>query len=112
MNIGLFVCAGSCLLFLAFALVFTILKGKGAMLISGFNTLSKAQREQYDKEKMSKDQRNLFLLWAVIFGMGAVMSYFISRYAAIVAFVVWLIIFFKNVHLDEEKAFGKYKKQD
>lgn len=25
------------------------------------------------------------------------------------AFAVWLIVFFKDVHLDEEKAFGKYR---
>jgi hypothetical protein len=28
---------------------------------------------------------------------------------AIIAFVVWLVVFFKDVHLDIEKAFGKYK---
>jgi hypothetical protein len=28
---------------------------------------------------------------------------------AIIAFVVWLVVFFKDVHFDIEKAFGKYK---
>jgi sensor domain CHASE-containing protein len=37
----------------------------------------------------------VFLLFAVLF--------------AILAFVVWLVVFFKDVHLDSEKAFGKYK---
>ena len=43
-------------------------------------------------------------------GIGAILSYFISQYMGVIAFIVWLIMFFKDVHLDEEKAFGKYKK--
>lgn len=46
MNIGFYACGILCLLFLLLAFLFTILKGKAAMLISGFNTLSKEQREQ------------------------------------------------------------------
>lgn len=110
MNIGFFACGIPCLLFLLLALVFTILRGKAAILISGFNTLPKERRERYDREKMSMDQRNTFLVWAVILGIGAVLSYFISQYMAIIAFIVWLVVFFKDVHVDEEKAFGKYKK--
>jgi hypothetical protein len=45
------------------ALLFTILKEKGAMLISGFNTMSKEERKLYDKAKMSKDQRNACIIW-------------------------------------------------
>lgn len=111
MNIGFFICCGLCLLFLLLALLFTVLKERGTMLISGFNTIPKELQELYDKEKMCKDQRNSILIWAVIFGVGAIASYFISPYSAIVAFVVWLIFFFKDVHLDEEKAFEKYKKK-
>lgn len=110
MNTGFFACAVSCLLFLLSALVFTILKGKAAILISGFNTLPKQERALYDKEKMSRDQRNAFLLWAVILGIGAVASYFVSGYMAFAAFLLWLLVFFRDVHLDEEKAFGKYRK--
>ena len=95
MNIGFIVCICCCLLFLIFALIFTILKDKATILISGFNSISKDQREMYDQKKMSKDQRNAFLIWGLFF--------------AIIAFIVWLIVFFKDVHLDEEKAFGKYK---
>ena len=107
MNIGFILMGISCLLFLLLALLFAILKGKAAILISGFNTIPKYQRELYDQDRMSRDQRNAFLIWA---GIGAILSYFISQYMAVIAFIVWLIVFFKDVHLDEEKAFGKYKK--
>lgn len=110
MNIGYIACGISCLLFLLLALLFTILGEKGAMLISGFNTMPKAKRELYDKKRMSRDQRNSFLVWSLIVGIGAILSYLISQYMAIVAFVVLMIVFFKDVHLDEDKAFGKYKK--
>lgn len=110
MNRGFFACALSGLLFLLFALIFTVLKEKVAILISGFNTLPKQERILYDKEKMSRDQRNAFLIWAVIMGLGAVLSCSISKYMAVAAFAVWLLLFLKDVHLDEEKAFGKYRK--
>ena len=110
MNIGFILMGISCLLFLLLALLFAILKGKAAILISGFNTIPKYQRELYDQDRMSRDQRNAFLIWAGIMGIGAILSYFISQYMAVIAFIVWLIVFFKDVHLDEEKAFGKYKK--
>ena len=110
MNTGFMLCGGACLLFLLLTLIFTIFKEKSVMLISGFNTMPKEKRELYDKEKLSKDYRNIVLIWAVIQGTGAILAYYISQYIAIVAFIIWFIVFFKDVHLDEEKAFGKYRK--
>lgn len=110
MNTGFIVCGGACLLFLLLTLIFTMFKEKSVMLISGFNTMPKEKRELYDTEKLRKDSRNIFLIWAVIQGIGAILAYYISQYVAIIAFIIWLIVFFKDVHLNEEKAFGKYKK--
>ena len=53
---------------------------------------------------------NSILVWAVIQGIGAVLSYCVSKHIAIAAFAIWLLVFIKDVHLDEDKAFGKYKK--
>jgi hypothetical protein len=108
-NMGTIMCGMLCAVFLLFALLFAILKEKGAMLVSGFNTMPKEERALYDTAKLSQDQRNAFLVWAAIFGVGAVLSYCLTQYLAIVAVVVWLVVFFKEVHLDAEKAFGKYK---
>ena len=110
MNTGFMMCGGACLLCLLLTLIFTIFKEKSVMLISGFNTMPKEKRELYDKERMSKDQRNTFLLWALILGIGAVLSYFVSQYMAVGAFALFFIVFIKDIHLDEDKAFGKYKK--
>jgi hypothetical protein len=106
---GSITCGTLCVVSLLFALLFTILKERGAMLVSGFNTMPKEERALYDIAKISKDQRNAFLIWAGIFGVGAVLAYCLTQYMAIIAFVVWLVVFFKDVHLDMEKAFGKYK---
>lgn len=107
---GTTICMGGSMIFLGAALLFGLLKGKAAILIAGFNTMPKEQREQYDRERMSRDQRNAFLLWAVILGCGSVLSHLFSlRHAADIAVVIWLVVFFRDVHLDEEKAFGKYR---
>lgn len=106
---GSVMCGILCVVFLLFALLFTLLKEKGAMLVSGFNTMSKEERALYDTAKLSKDQRNTFLIWAIILGVGAVLAYCLTQYIAIIAVVVWLVVFFKDIHLDSAKAFGKYK---
>ena len=79
------------------------------MLISGFNTLSKEKRDEYDRKRISKDMRNSLFLWSAIFFIGCVLSYFVSFYFAIAAFVLWLVLFFREVKSDPNKAFGKYK---
>lgn len=104
------ICGTASVIFWGMALVFALLRGKAAILISGFNTMPKEQREQYDRERMSRDQRNTCILWAVILGAGCILSELTSsRNAAIAAGVIWLVVFLRDVHLDEEKAFGKYK---
>jgi hypothetical protein len=102
-------CGILCIFFLLFALVFALLKEKGAMLVSGFNTMSKEERAYYDAARLSRDQRNSCLIYAGIFGLAAVLSYFLTQYIAIAAIVVWLVLVLKDVHLDTEKAFGRYK---
>ncbi len=109
MNIGFYACLILAIIFGILTLVFFLLKEKGAMLISGFNSLPKHERESYDMAKMSKDQRNSMFIWTLIMSIGALFSLFISQYLAIIAFVIWLIMFFKDVHFDTDKAFEKYK---
>ncbi|MCH1983415.1 DUF3784 domain-containing protein [Ruminococcus sp. OA3] len=109
MNPGFYFCIALGLMFLLCAAVFAVLKEKAAILVGGFNTMPKIQREDYDKVRISRDQRNSFLIWSLIMLAGGVCSYLVSQYAAVAAGVIWLIIFFRDVHLDEEKAFGKYK---
>lgn len=94
--------------FLIMGVLFAILKEKAAKLVSGFNSLSKEEQELYDKAGISLDMRNQCFTWSAIMVVGAVLSYFLTAYMAISAFVIWLIVFFKEVHLDTHKAFEKY----
>ena len=103
-------CAILSLLFFLFGIVFMVLKEKAALLLSGFNALSKEERAQYDQVKMSRDQRNAFFLWAIILAMGYLCSLYMTKYCSYIALMIWLILFLKDVHLDVDKAFGKYKK--
>ena len=61
---------------------------------------------------MSKDMRDLFFICSLIFLLGAVLTYIWGKLWFWVSFVVWLVYFFKNVHFDDEKAFGKYRKRN
>ena len=45
--------------FCIIALIFWKLGEKGAILVSGFNSLPKDKQEQYDKKRISEDQRKL-----------------------------------------------------
>lgn len=110
MNIWGIICLILAVIFSILAAVFALLKEKGALLISGFNTPSKEEREKYDKKKISVDMRNSLFIWAIILFLGAILSYYISKYCAIIAIIIWIVIFFKDVHIDSEKAFRKYKK--
>ena len=80
------------------------------MLISGFNTLPREKRALYDTARMSRDQRNSFLLWAAVLAAGAALSLLVSQGFAIAAFAVWLVLFFRDVHFNTEKAFAKYRR--
>lgn len=110
MNIWGIMCLILAVFFSILSIAFALLKEKGAILISGFNTISKDEREKYDKKKMSIDMRNSLLIWAIILLLGAILSYYISKYCAIIAMVIWIVIFFKEVHFDSQKAFEKYRK--
>lgn len=109
MNIAVIVCLVFVVIFTLIVGVFLMLGEKATIIISGFNLKSKDEKKEYDTKRMIKDYRNSMLIWTLIFLVGAIGSYYINQYCSIVAFVIWLIIFFKDVHLDEEKAFGKYK---
>lgn len=104
-----FVCLLFAVFFAVFAMVFGLLKGKATILISGFNDLPKEDRDCYDKARLAKDIRNLMLALASITGVGAVLCHFVSQYFAAAAFVGVMILLFRNVHLDTDTAFGKYR---
>lgn len=94
--------------FVIVGVLFAIFKDKAARFVSGFNSLPKQEQSLYDKAYISRDIRNECFIWAAIMFTGAILSYFICTYIAILTYIVWLIIFFKNVHWDAHKAFEKY----
>lgn len=106
MNIGFCTCTILALLFLILSVIFALLKEKGANYVSDFNTLN--HPEKYDKAYISRDMRNQCFIYFVILCLGAILSYFISALIAIPTYIIWVIVFFKSVHLDVEKAFEKY----
>lgn len=94
--------------FALLTLVFEIMKENAAKLVAGFNDLPKKEQERYDKARMIKDMRNDFIIWTIVMLVGAIGSYVVSSFVAIIAYIIWLILFFKNFHWDARKAFAKY----
>lgn len=111
MNTGAWVCGILACIFGILTIILFALKEKGAMLVSGFNSLSKEERNLYDHASISKDTRNKFFIWTCIMLIGMILSILISSYMAIAAYVIWSIAFIKDVHLDAKEAFEKYRKK-
>ena len=108
MNIGFWLCGVLVILFVIIGVLFAIFKEKAAKFVSGFNSLPKEEQALYDKAHISRDIKNQCFTWAGIMLVGAVLSYFLTPYMAIPAFIIWLVLFFKEVHFDTHKAFEKY----
>ena len=73
MNIGTIACLIFADLFAAVAGVFALLGPKGALLVSGFQSMPKERRQTYDMDKLSRDQRRALLLWAALWLSGALL---------------------------------------
>ena len=69
---------------------------------------SKEEQALYDKAHISCDIRNQCFMWAIIMLAGALLSCFLTPYIAIPTYIIWLVLFFREVHFDNHKAFEKY----
>nr|WP_300659813.1 DUF3784 domain-containing protein [uncultured Acetatifactor sp.] len=110
--IGFYLCMVLAAAFLLLGFLFALAGERGANWLSGFSFLSKEERARYDRKRMAADQRNAFWLWGGVMLLGATGSRWISGYVGIGAFAVWLVLFFREVHLDTESAYGKYRLED
>jgi hypothetical protein len=108
MNIGFYMCIILVPCFAIIGLMFGIFKEKSTRFVSGFNTLSEKEQVLYDKRYIAKDTRNSCFLWSSIMLIGALGSLFLTPYFSIVAYIIWGILFFKDIHYDTRKAFEKY----
>ncbi len=108
MNLGFWSCILMVPVFALLGIVFAALKEKSASIISGFNTLPKHEQEMYDKKRLVQDMRDLCFWSAAILLIGALLSYLITPYLAIPTFIIWLILMFRDAHIDPRKAFEKY----
>ena len=109
MNIGFYFCGILVIPFAAIGVLFAMFKEKAAVFVSGFNSLPKKEQDLYDHARISRDVRNQCFVWAAIMLIGAALAYFVSAYMAIPTFMIWVILFFRDVHLDVRKAFEKYR---
>lgn len=108
MNKGFWFCIILAISFVIIGVLFAIFKEKASKFVSGFNSFSKEEQALYDKAQISRDIRNQCFKWTVIMLAGVLLSYFLTPYMAIPTFIIWLVLFFREVHFDNYKAFEKY----
>ncbi len=101
--------AAAGLLFLVFAIVFAVRKEKACSLIGGFNFFTEAQQARYDKAAIARDYQKLFALWTVSAFVFAVLCLWLDWWAFGAAFALFLFSLGREMHIDAEKAFEKYK---
>lgn len=109
MSVITLVCFILGMFFLAFSILFVILKENGAIIISGFNSIPKAKQQQYDKSKLVMDSKKHFFTLSLVSLAGAIFSNFFHIAFGILALIVMAVLFFRQVSFSAEKAFEKYK---
>ena len=108
MNIGFWSCIILVIPFVIIGVLFAIFKEKATKFVSGFNSFPKEEQAMYDKAQISRDIRNQCFIWTVIMFAGATLSCFLTPYMVIPTYIIWLVLFFREVHFDNHKAFKKY----
>ncbi len=110
--LGFYACIIMVPCFWLLALFFALGRERAADWLSGFHSLPEEERAKYDRARMARDERNASLLWGAVMLLGALGARWITGWAALAAYGVWLALFFRDVHWDIEKAFGKYRLPD
>ncbi|MFG6332389.1 MAG: DUF3784 domain-containing protein [Lachnospiraceae bacterium] len=108
MNTGVWMCGVLVIPFFVTGVFFSVFKEKATAFVAGFNSLSEKEQAFYDRARISRDIRNQCFTWSAIMFLGTVLSFFLTPCMAIPAFLIWGILFLKEVHFDAHKAFEKY----
>ena len=96
-------------LFLIFAVIFAARKEKACRLIGGFNFFTEERQAKYDRAAIARDYQKLFMRWTAGAFLFAVLALWLAWWALGAAFLPFLISLGREMHLDAEKAFKKYK---
>lgn len=111
MTIWTIVCLLGTIIFGLLALVFAMIKEKGAKFSPEYKKIPKNEIKKYDIKKMSLDIRDEFINWAGILLIGTLLSYFIDDIYGIIAFCLLIIIFLVKFLSNSKNNLEKYKKQ-
>lgn len=70
-------------------------KGKGLSLVAGYNTMSKAEREKIDRNKLARYMSNLMFALAVCFvvsSLGALLKIMVLYWIGAVVFLLVIVV--------------------
>ncbi len=98
------------LLFLIFAVYFTVNPEKVSFMITNFERLPREQREQYDLQGLSKHVCRAFTLCAVICIVGGFAAVAAGSVAYWISTALWVAVAMVTMRADNEKLLRKYRK--
>ena len=98
------------LLFFAYGLLFLILKGKGSILIAGFNTKSIEEKSKYDELRLCADFRNKMFLISLVFFLGGIVTWIRGPFYFVLTVVLGIMLIVNGIHFNDKKAYKKYLK--
>ncbi|MGM9940572.1 MAG: DUF3784 domain-containing protein [Bulleidia sp.] len=104
-----FACLITACIFALIAYYFTILKGNAAVFLPGFLLFSEERRKQYDTDRMIREKRDVIAGWATTLLIGSLLGFLVHPFCSAFLFVMWLLIFFRDVNLEKEEAYEKYR---
>ena len=107
--IGFWMCIALAPVFAVLGLLFGCMKERAVRLLAGFNELSPQEQAAYDRTRIARDTRNVYLLSAAAMLTGAIGSLLVSGLLAVAAYAVWLFLQFRGFHWDARKAYAKYR---
>ncbi len=98
------------LLFLIFAVYFTVKPERVSFMITNFDRLPSAQREQYDLQGLSRYVCRAFTLCGVICIAGGFAAVAAGSVAYWISTALWVAVAVVTMRADNEKLLKKYRK--
>lgn len=98
------------IVFAIMALFFVKSNGKAAKYVSGYNWKSLDERRQYDEKQICVDLSCMFIIYSIVFSIGAVLDLFMTGFGSIAAWILFVILLIINLfNYRNEKFDLRYK---
>ena len=110
-NFGTIFCGIMTFLMLINAVIYGCSKGKAVLHLQGFDALSQTEQARYDLLKVGAYLRNMYLIGALIFLVGAVLCYFISSYVDFLTLPAWFFFYRAKIGFYSSRSYRRFRRE-